>query len=103
MAASEPTDQPLGCRVSLARDKADPQQAIRRAQLRPGHRSLVHGKLLAEGEVVEGELTMAAEEEGEDPKQVEQEGNHRAESVAGSRPADQPLTRRRGFGEGQVP
>jgi hypothetical protein len=75
--------------------QADPQQAISRAQLRPGHRSLVHGKLLAEGEVLEGELTMAAEEEGEDPKQVEQEGNHRAESVAGSRPADQPLTRRR--------
>jgi len=40
---------------------------------------------------------MAAEEEGEDPKQVEQEGNHRAGSVAGSRSADQPLTRRMGF------
>src|SRR6266705_3137001 len=59
-----------------------------------GHRSLVHGKLLAEGEVLEGELTMAAEEEREEPKQVEQEGNHRAGSVAGSRPEDQLLTGR---------
>jgi len=50
-----------------------------------------------QGEVLEGELTMAAEEEGEDPKQVEQEGNHRAGNVAGSRPADQRLTRRMGF------
>src|SRR5207247_996086 len=77
--------------------QADPQQAINRAQLRPGHRSLEHGKLLAEGEVLEGELTMAAEEEREEPKQVEQEGNHRGGSVAGSGPEDQPLTRRMGF------
>jgi hypothetical protein len=71
----------------------DPQQAISRAQLRPGHRSLVHGKLLAEGEVLEGELTMAAEEEWEDPKH----GDHRDGIVAESGPADQLLTRRMGF------
>ena len=77
--------------------QGDPQQAISCAQLRPGHCSFVHGKLLAEGEVLEGELTMAAEEEGKDPKQVKQEGDHRAGIVAGSVPADQPLTRRMGF------
>src|SRR6266566_7108009 len=44
-----------------------------------------------------GELTMAAEEEGKDPKQVEQEGDHRTAIVAGLVPADQPLTRRMGF------
>ena len=54
----------------------DPQHAISRAEPRSGHGSLVHGKLLAEGEVLKGELTMAAEEEGKDPKQVEQEGDH---------------------------
>src|SRR5207245_3380298 len=56
----------------------DPQQAISRAQLRPRHCSLVDRKLLAKGEVLKGELTMAAEEEGKAPKQVEHEGDHRA-------------------------
>ena len=78
----------------------DPQEAIGRAQPRPGRRSLVHGELVAQGEVLEGELTMAAAEEGEEPKQVEHEGDHRAETVAASEPTDQPL-RRPGFGEGQ--
>jgi hypothetical protein len=32
---------------------------------------------------------VAAEEKGEDPKKVEQEGDHRAGIVAGSGPADQ--------------
>ncbi len=40
---------------------------------------------------------MAAEEEGEEPKQVEQESDHRAEIVAGSEPTDQPLDRRARF------
>jgi hypothetical protein len=34
---------------------------------------------------------VATEEEGEEPKQVKQEGDHRAEIVAGSGPADQLL------------
>jgi len=51
--------------------------------------------LLAQGQVLEGELAMAAEEEGEEPKQVEQESDHRAEIVAGSEPTDQPLGRTR--------
>ena len=41
----------------------DPQEAISRAQLRPGHSSPVHGKLLAKGQVFQGELTLAAGEE----------------------------------------
>jgi hypothetical protein len=34
---------------------------------------------------------VAAEEEEEKPKQVEQEGDHRAEMVAESGPSDQPV------------
>ena len=45
---------------------------------------------------------MAAEEDGEEPKQVEQEGDHRAEIVSGSGLTDQPLAGGRGFGEGQL-
>ena len=55
----------------------DPQQAILRAQPRPGRHSLVDGELLAQGQVLEGELTVAADEEREEPKQVEHEGDHR--------------------------
>ena len=79
----------------------DPEEAIRPAQPGPGHRSLVHGELVAQGEVLQGELAMAAAEEGEESKQVEQEGDHRAGIVSGSEPTDQPLARRPGFGEGQ--
>jgi len=49
----------------------DPQQAIQRTELRPGYRSLVDGELLAQGQVLEGELAVAADEEGEEPEQVE--------------------------------
>jgi hypothetical protein len=41
-----------------------------------GGRALVDGELLAQGQVLEGELAMAAEEEGEKPKQVEEESDH---------------------------
>jgi len=44
---------------------------------------------------------MAADAERQEPKQVEQESDHRAEIVAGSEPTDQPLDRRARFGEGQ--
>ena len=40
---------------------------------------------------------MAADEERQEPKQVEQESDHRAEIVAGSEPTDQPLNRRARF------
>jgi hypothetical protein len=52
---------------------------------------------VAQGQVLEGQLAMTAEQEGEEPKQVEQESNHRAEIVAGSGPTDQPLGQRTGF------
>jgi hypothetical protein len=54
----------------------DPQQAIGRAQPRPGRHSLVDGELLAQGQVLEGDLTMVADEKREEPKQVEHEGDH---------------------------
>jgi hypothetical protein len=36
-----------------------------------GRRSLVDGELLAQGQVLEGELTAAADEEREEPERVE--------------------------------
>ena len=36
-----------------------PEKPISRAELRPGHRSLVDGDLVAQGEVLEGELAVA--------------------------------------------
>jgi hypothetical protein len=41
-----------------------------------GRRSLVDGELLAQGQVLEGELAVAADEEGQESKQVEYEGDH---------------------------
>jgi hypothetical protein len=47
--------------------------------------------LVAQGEVLEGEVAVAAVEEGEETKQVEQQGDHGAEIVSGSELKDQPL------------
>ena len=55
-----------------------------------------------QGEVLQGELAVAAAEEREEAKQVEQESDHRAEIVAESELTVHPLARRRSFGEGQV-
>jgi hypothetical protein len=63
---------------------------------------LVHGELLAQGEVLEGELAVAAAEEGEETKQVEQESDHRTGIVSGPELTDQPLAAGRSFGEGQA-
>ena len=57
---------------------------------------------MAQGQVLDGELTVAAEQEGEESKQVEQEKDHRARIVSESAPTDQPLAAGRRFGEGQV-
>jgi hypothetical protein len=54
-----------------------------------------------QGEVLQGELAVAAAEEREEAKQVEQEGDHRAVIVAGSELTVHPLARRRSSGEGQ--
>src|SRR6267143_2129594 len=84
------------------RGQPDPEEPISRAEFRPGHRSLVHGELLPQGEVLEGELVVAAAEEREEPKEVEQDADHRAGIFSGSKPIDQPLAAGRSFGEGQV-
>src|SRR5206468_337010 len=65
-----------------------------RAKPGPGRRPLVHGELLTQGEVLDHELAVATAEEREQPKQVEQESDHRAGMVPGSEPTDQPLGRR---------
>jgi hypothetical protein len=49
----------------------NPEEAISWAQWRPDDRSFVDGELLAQGQVLESEFPMAAEEEGQEPKQVE--------------------------------
>ncbi len=79
----------------------DPEEAIHRAKLGPRFRPPVHRELVAQGQVLGGELAMAAAEEREKSKQVKQEGDHRAEILSGSAPTDQRLAADRGFGEGQ--
>jgi hypothetical protein len=74
-----------------------PQEAIHRAQSGARHRSFVHGELLAQGQVLEGELAGAAAEEGEKTKQVEQEGDHHGRILSGSELIDQPLAHRMEF------
>ena len=81
--------------------QADPEDAIRRAKLGPRLRPPVHGELVAQGEVLKGELAMAAAEEGEKSKQVKEEGDHRAGILSESASTDQRLAAGRGFGEGQ--
>jgi hypothetical protein len=44
---------------------------MRRAKSGPGRCSLVDGELLAQGQALEGELAMAAEEKGQEPNQGE--------------------------------
>jgi hypothetical protein len=56
--------------------QADPEQTIRRVEPRPRRRSLVDGELLVQGQVLEGELALAADEEGDEPEQVKYEGDH---------------------------
>jgi len=68
-------------------------------KLGSGRRSLVHGELLAQGEVLQGKLAVAAEEEGEEPKSGEQNDDHRAEIVSGPKLTDQRLARRAEFAQ----
>ena len=82
--------------------ESDPEEAISPAKRGPGRRSLVHGELVAQGEILQGELAMTAAEEREESKHVEQEGDHRTESLSRSGPRDQRLGPGRGFGEGQA-
>ena len=43
----------------------------------------IYGELLVQGEVLEGELAVAAAEEREESEQMEQEGDHRARIFSG--------------------
>jgi hypothetical protein len=58
--------------------------------------------LLVQGEVLEGELAVAAAKKGQEAKQLEQKGDHRTRIFSGSEPADQPLPAGLNFGEGQA-
>ena len=53
--------------------------------------TLANDELLAQREVLQGELAVAAAEEREQPEQVEQEGDYRAGILSGSEVTDQPL------------
>jgi hypothetical protein len=57
-----------------------PESLVQCSRKRRRYRSLVHGELLAQDEVLQGELAMTAAEEREESKQVEQEGDLRADS-----------------------
>jgi len=54
-----------------------------------------------QGEVLESELTVAGEKEGEESKKAEQEDDHRAGIFSGSAPPDQLFGAGQSFGEGQ--
>src|SRR5438445_4318237 len=75
----------------------DPKEPIAPLKLRPVRRPLVDGQLLPQGEVLEGELAVAAAQEREESEQMEQEDDHWARIVSGSQPTDQPLAHRTKF------
>jgi len=64
---------------------------------RPVRRALVDGQLLPQGEVLEGELAVAAAQEREESEQMEQEDDHRAKIFSESEQTDQPLAHRTEF------
>jgi hypothetical protein len=53
-----------------------PEEAISSAWAGSRHCSLVDGELLAQGQVLEGELAVAAEEERKEPDEVKYEDHH---------------------------
>src|SRR5438132_809576 len=81
---------------------ASPTQKRRSVLRRQGRvtPSLVDGELLVQGEVLESELAVAGEEEGQESKHAEQERDHRAGILSGSAPTDQPLGCRPEFWRG---
>jgi hypothetical protein len=80
----------------------DPEEPISGAEVWLSDCASLHGDLVAQGEILEGEVAMAADEEGEEPKHREQDADHRAGIVSGSDSRDQPDARRPNFGEGQA-
>src|SRR2546426_2560468 len=75
----------------------DPKEPIAPLKLRPVRRSLVDGQLLPQGEVLEGELAVAAAQGREESEQMEQEDDHRAKIFSESEQTDQPLAHRTEF------
>jgi hypothetical protein len=73
----------------------DSKEAIRRAQSGPRRRPFVHSELLAQGQVLEGALAVAAVQKREESEQMGQEDDHRAKIFSGSEPTDQLLAHRR--------
>src|SRR5213593_550437 len=57
----------------------------------------VDGELVAQGQVLQGDIAVSAAEEGKPAKQPEQEGDHRAGIFSGSAPPDQSRWRRTEF------
>ena len=53
-----------------------PEQAVGLVELRARRHSLVDGELLTQGQVLEGELAVAADKERQKPQHVECEGDH---------------------------
>jgi len=53
----------------------DPEESVAPEHLWPGHRLLVDGELVAQGQVLQGDMAVSAAEEGKQSKQAEQEGN----------------------------
>ena len=80
----------------------DPEEAVRHTKLGSRRGSLVDGELVAQGEILESELPMAAAQEGEEPNEVEQDGDHRARILSGSELGINHLPAGRSFGEGQA-
>jgi len=76
------------------------EEAIRRAQLGSGRRSFVHSQLLPQGQVLDRELAVAAEEERRSRSTWSKRWSS-SEILSGSAPIDQRLAAGRGFGEGQ--
>jgi len=58
--------------------------------------------LVAQSEVLQGELAVATEEKGEEPKQVEQESDHRMRLWPDQDRQINHLPAGRSFGEGQA-
>src|SRR5437016_14259236 len=87
-----------GC-LHLVQSLASPTQKRRSVMGKPGPgcRPFVQGELLTQSEVLDRELAVATAEEREEPKQVEQESDHRAEILSGSAATDQRLARRTEF------
>src|SRR5262249_7135392 len=75
----------------------DPEPSITPAELRPRRCPLVHGKLLTQRQVLEGEGAVAAAEERKESNEVKQGGDHRSEILPGAELPDQSLGRRMAF------